>query len=79
MTQVFQRLVKEVILKKFMKIILILLGIVLVLAVAVFCYIKTMLPGGGGNNDIAEGYYKNFKSDAPLEMKYSQLGSYEIS
>lgn len=65
--------------KKGMKVILILLGIVFVLGIAVFWYIKSILPSGKGNNDIIEGYYKDFKSDAPLEMKYSQLGSYETS
>lgn len=41
-----------------------------------YLYIKSMMPGGDGNNDIVEGYYLNFKSDAPLEMKYSQPGDY---
>ncbi len=65
--------------KKFMKVILIIFGIVLVIVIAVFCFIKSMLPGGDGNNDIVEGYYRNFKSDAPLEMKYSQPGLYKTS
>ncbi len=65
--------------KKVMKIVLILLAVLLALGVAAFFYIKSMLPSGDGNNDIVEGYYKNFKSDAPLEMKYSQLGSYETA
>lgn len=26
-----------------------------------------------------EGYYKKFKSDGELEMKYSQLGEYGVS
>lgn len=41
-----------------------------------YLYIKSMMPNGDGNNDIVEGYYLNFKSDAPLEMKYSQPGDY---
>ena len=65
--------------KKVLKIVLILAVILLVLGIAAFQYIKSMMPGGDGNNDIAEGYYLNFKSDAPLEMKYSQLGPYETS
>ena len=65
--------------KKLMKIVLILLTVLLVLGVAAYLYIKSMLPSGDGNNDIVEGYYKNFKSDAPLEMKYSQPGSYETA
>lgn len=53
--------------------------ILLVLGVAAYYYIKSMIPGGDGNNDITVGYYKNFQSDAPLEMKYSQLGDYETA
>ena len=62
--------------KKVLKIVLILVVILLVLGVAAFQYIKSMMPGGDGNNDIVEGYYLSFKSDAPLEMKYSQPGDY---
>ena len=65
--------------KKVMKIVLVLSAIILALGIAVFFYLKSMLPGGDGNNDIVEGYYKNFRSDAPLEMKYSQPGSYETA
>ena len=65
--------------KKVLKIVLILAVILLVLGIAAFQYIKSMMPNGDGNNDIVEGYYLNFKSDAPLEMKYSQLGPYETS
>ena len=62
--------------KKVLKIVSILLGILLVLGIAAFYYIKSMLPSGNGNNDIVKGYYLSFKSDAPLEMKYSQPGDY---
>lgn len=65
--------------KKAVKIVLILAGILLMLGIAAFYYIKSMMPSGDGNNDIVEGYYKNFKSDAALEMKYSQLGSFETA
>ena len=65
--------------KKVLKIVLILVGILIVLGIAAFYYIKSMMPSGDGNNDIVEGYYKNFKSDAPLEMKYSQPGSFETA
>lgn len=65
--------------KKVMKIVLILSVIILSLGIAAFFYIKSMLPDGDGNNDIVEGYYKDFRSDAPLEMKYSQPGSYETA
>lgn len=65
--------------KKVLKIVLILAVILLVLGIAAFHYIKSMMPSGDGNNDIAEGYYKNFRSDAPLEMKYSRLGAYETA
>ncbi len=65
--------------KKVLTIVLILAVILLVLGAAAVQYVKSMMPGGDGNNDIVEGYYLSFKSDAPLEMKYSQLGSYETS
>ena len=65
--------------KKVMKIVLILLAVILLLGIAAFYYIKSMLPNGDGNNDIVEGYYTSFQSDASLEMKYSQLGFYETT
>lgn len=65
--------------KKAMKIVLILLGVILILVIAAFLYVKSMLPNGGGNNDITEGYYERFQSDAPLEMKYATPGSFETS
>lgn len=65
--------------KKAVNVLLSLSAAVLVLGVAAFLYIKSMLPGGDGNNDVADGYYKSFRSDAPLEMKYSQPGSYETA
>ena len=65
--------------KKAVKVILILAVILLVLGIAAFYYIKSIMPSGDGSNDIVEGYYKNFQSDALLEMKYSQLGSFETA
>ncbi len=65
--------------KKVLKIVLIMAVILLVLSITAVQYIKSMMPNGDGNNDIVEGYYLNFKSDAPLEVKYSQLGPYETS
>lgn len=65
--------------KKAMKIVLFLLVVLLVLGIAAFSYIRSMLPSGDGNNDIVEGYYANFQSDAPMEMKYSQPGPYETA
>ena len=65
--------------KKVLTIVLILAAILLAIGIAAFYYIKSMMPNGDGNNDIVEGYYKNFQSDAPLEMKYSQLGSFETA
>ena len=43
--------------RKVMKLVLILLGVILILLIAGFFYIKSKLPNGGGNNDITEGYY----------------------
>ena len=65
--------------KKVLKIVLILTVILLVLGIAAFYYIKSMMPSGDGNNDIVESYYKKFQSDASLEMKYSQLGAFETA
>ena len=65
--------------KSVMKIVLILLGVIFILGIAAFLYVKSMLPNGGGNNDITEGYYERFQSDALLEMKYSKPGSFETS
>ncbi len=58
---------------------MILVVILLVLGIAAFQYIKSMMPSGDGNNDIVEGYYLNFQSNAPLEMKFSQPGAYETA
>jgi len=63
--------------KKLMKIVLILSGVILILLLAGFLYIRSMMPGGDGNNDITEGYYERFTSDAPLEMKYANPGLFE--
>ena len=65
--------------KKVLKIVLILAVILLALDIAAFHYIKSVMPSGNGNNDIVEGYYKKFHSNAPLEMKYSQLGAYDTA
>ena len=65
--------------KKVLKIVLILAVILLVLGIAAFHYIKSVMPSGNGNNDIVEGYYRKFHSNAPLEMKYSQLGAYDTA
>ncbi|MDO4414773.1 MAG: alpha/beta hydrolase [Erysipelotrichaceae bacterium] len=59
----------------------ILLVIILVLAAAgagAYFYIKAQFPSGK-DTDITEGYYKKFHSDAELEMKYSQLGEYDVA
>ena len=59
----------------------ILLVIILVLAAAgagTYFYIKAQFPSGK-DTDITEGYYKKFHSDAELEMKYSQLGEYDVA
>ena len=72
MIHLFHHIVKEVKISKAMKIVMIVLGIILVVVIAAFLYIKSMMPNGDGNNDITEGYYKRFRSDAPLEMKYCE-------
>ena len=41
--------------KKAMKIVLFLLVVLLVLGIAAFYYIRSLFPGGDGNNDVVEG------------------------
>ena len=65
--------------KKVLKIVLILAVILLALGIAAFHYIKSVMPSGNGNNDIAEDYYKNFQSDATPEMKYTRIGTCETA
>ncbi len=64
--------------KKVGKVLLILAVVIAVVGAGVFFYIRSKFPTTG-NTEITEGYYKKFKSDAVLEMKYSQLGEYEVS
>ncbi len=62
------------------KILIVILVIVLVIAVALvagFFYLKSKL-GLSGNTEIVEGYYEAFRSDALLEMKYSQTGGSQV-
>ena len=52
-------------------------GVIIVVALALMLMLgrnilDSRLPALGGN------YYKDFKSDAELEYKYSQLGEYEV-
>ncbi len=59
----------------------VLLVIVIALAAAgagAYFYIKSQFPSGK-DTEITEGYYQKFRSDAELEMKYSQPGGYEVS
>ena len=65
--------------KTIIKIALVLLSIILTLINVTFLHIKSMLPNGAGNNDITEGYYERFQSDAPLEKKYANPGSFATS
>ena len=65
--------------KKALIIVLVLAVILLALGIAAFHTVKSMMPGGDGSSDIVEGYYKTFRSDAPLEMKYSQPGACETA
>ena len=64
--------------KKIMKVILITAVILAVLGAGLFLYIRSRFPTAG-DTEITEGYYKKFKSNGELEMKYSQLGEYEVS
>jgi hypothetical protein len=75
MIHLFQRLVKEVIVRRVMKIIGV---IILVIAAAVAALvIKGLIEAK--KTSVKEDYYAGFSSSAPLEQKYSQLGEYDVS
>ena len=61
-----------------MKILLVVTALLAAAGAGIFLYIKAQFPSGK-DTEITEGYYKKFTSDAELEMKYSQLGNYEVS
>lgn len=61
-----------------MKVILITAVILAVLGAGLFLYIRSKFPATG-DTEITEAYYKKFRSDGILEMKYSQPGEYEVS
>ena len=64
--------------KKVGKVLLILTVIIAAVGTGAYFYIRSKFPTTG-DTEITEGYYKKFKSDGELEMKYSQLGEYEVS
>lgn len=63
--------------KNIIKIILIVICIFILAVIGIV--VVFVLTHKGKNTDIMDGYYENFRSEAPLEMKYSQLGSYETA
>ncbi|MBR2811191.1 MAG: hypothetical protein IKD69_07410 [Solobacterium sp.] len=64
--------------KKITKALLVILVLLAAAAAGIFFYIKAQFPSGK-DTEITEGYYQKFRSDAELEMKYSQTGEYEVS
>jgi hypothetical protein len=60
------------------KILLILSAIIAAVGTGACFYIRSKFPATG-DTEITEGYYEKFRSDGVLEMKYSQLGEYEVS
>ena len=75
MIHLFQRLVKEVIVKKGMKIIGVIISVIAALAAVLV--IKGIIEAK--KPSVKEDYYTDFTSSAPLEQKYSQFGEYEVS
>ena len=75
MIHLFQRHVKEVNMKKIMKII----GVIIlaIAAVAAALVVKGFIEAKKAS--VKEEYYTDFASSAPLEQKYSQVGEYEVS
>ena len=64
--------------KKAGKLLFIITVIIAAVGIGAFFFIRSKFPETG-NTEITEGYYKKFSSDKELEMKYSQLGEYEVS
>ena len=63
--------------KNMIKIILIIICILILAVIGIV--VVFVLTHKGRNTDILEGNHEKFRSEAPLEMKYSQLGSYETA
>lgn len=52
------------------------IGVAVVVAVLVVAVAKACV--GGSDATLAEDYYASFRSECPLEQRYSQLGSHEV-
>ena len=61
--------------KKLMKIILIILGVIAVLILAIFLF----LLWSSKQPAVSVGYFNEVITDAPCEIKYTQMGTYEVS
>lgn len=61
--------------KLLLKILLIILGVIAAIVVALFLF----LLWASKQPSVKEGYYNNVVTDVPLETKYTQQGSYEVS
>ena len=64
--------------KKVGTIFLVLIVILAVIGAGAYFLIRSKFPETG-DTEITEGYYEKFSSDGELEMKYSQLGEYEVA
>ena len=61
--------------KKLMKIILIILGIIVALIIALFLF----LLWSSKQPAVSVGYFNDVITDVPCELKYTQMGTYEVS
>ena len=61
--------------KKLMKIILIILGVIAVLILAIFLF----LLWSSKQPAVSVGYFNDVITDVPCELKYTQMGTYEVS
>ncbi len=75
MIHLFQRLVKEVIMKKVMEVIGVIIFVIA--AAAAVLVIRGVIEAK--KPSVKEDYYADFSASAPLEQKYSQPGEYEVS
>jgi len=75
MIHLFQQAVKEDIMRKVMRIIGVIIFVIA--AAVVVLVIKGSIEAKKAS--VNENYFTEFSSSAPLELKYSQLGEYEVS
>ena len=65
--------------KKILKGILITVAVIIVVVIVLFFVLAIKNNIDSKKPQLTDDYYMNFKSDSPLEKKYSELGNYEVA